>query len=71
MSFTEKIDVLELLTNLLKENEEKLETLIKKRSYATKRKPLMSDREFQKKYFVNGFSKLPYELRNPTPVVTK
>ena len=30
MSFTEKIDVLELLINLLKENEEKLETLIEK-----------------------------------------
>ena len=30
MSFTEKIDVLELLLNLLKENETKLETLIEK-----------------------------------------
>ena len=30
MSFTEKISVLELLTNLLKENEEKLEALIEK-----------------------------------------
>ena len=28
MSFTEKIDVLELLVNIIKENEDKLETLI-------------------------------------------
>ena len=30
MSFTEKIDVLELLLSLLKENEEKLENIIEK-----------------------------------------
>ena len=30
MSFTEKIDVLELLINIIKENEDKLETLIEK-----------------------------------------